>query len=191
MASIKNLKLLYHLTCIDNLESILEHRLLPRSRIENYVDVADQGIIESRAKLGLEDYVPFHFFGGSPFDGSVQLGHPDKDFVLITVQRIRAESLNWKVLSRHPLADEEIELLDYSDGIAAIDWDKMDERDYRDDDSKSICMAECLSPKKVLPKRFFNCYVANIDDQKMVLNALKAAGYAKHVNINEGMFVKR
>lgn len=189
--SIKTQKLIYHLTCIDNLASILDRGIQPRSALSGYVDVADGEIIESRQKLELENYVPFHFFGGNPFDGRVQKDHPDKEFVLITVRRRHAMAQNWQIIPRHPLADEDLELLDYDKGFDAIDWGQMNARDYRDDLSKSVCMAECLSPDVVLPERFFSCYVANSKSQKTVLQALKSAGYEKHVNINEGMFLKR
>ncbi len=189
--SIQTQKLIYHLTCIDNLASILDRGIQPRSALSGYVDIADGEIIESRQKLGLENYVPFHFFGGNPFDGRVQKDHPEKEFVLITVRREHASAQNWQIIPRHPLADEDIKLMDYAEGFSTIDWAKMNERNYSDDHSKSVCMAECLSPDVVLPERFFSCYVANSSNQKTVLESLNAAGYDKHVNINEGMFVKR
>ncbi|OMH39412.1 DarT ssDNA thymidine ADP-ribosyltransferase family protein [Motiliproteus sp. MSK22-1] len=106
MADIKEQKLLYHLTDIENLPSILEQGLLSRSKVSGFVDVADADIIESRKNLALDHYVPFHFFGGSPFDGRVQIDNKDKRFALITVRRTVAEANGWKIIPRHPLANE-------------------------------------------------------------------------------------
>ena len=78
-------KLIYHLTSLKNMASILETGLLPRSRLDGFVDVADPEIIESRKGLRLECHVPFHFFAKNPFDGRVQRDHSKKRFVLIPV----------------------------------------------------------------------------------------------------------
>lgn len=61
MADISTQKLLYHFTNIKNLDSIFANGILPRSEIENFADVADHEILDSRKKLKLENYVPFHF----------------------------------------------------------------------------------------------------------------------------------
>jgi len=192
MADIKEQKLLYHLTDIHNLPSILEYGLLPRSQLEEFEDIADSDIIDSRKKLKLDDYVPFHFFARNPFDGRVQKDHPDKTFILITVRRERARKLNWTIIPQHPLANENIELLEYDEGIEAIDWHVMNKRDYRDDYSKSVCMAECLSPKRVLAKRFFNIFVADPEDEDVVWDALDEAALDDIVNVdvNAGMFLR-
>ena len=64
--SIKNGKLLYHLTNIDNLDSILKNGLLPRNKLKelkgslNFDDIADKRIIMERDCMGLGDYIPFH-----------------------------------------------------------------------------------------------------------------------------------
>ena len=189
MADIKDQKLLYHLTDIANISSILEQGLLPRSNISSFVDVADADILESRKKLKLDNYVPFHFFGGSPFDGRVQIDNKDKRFVLITVRRTVAKDNDWQIIPKHPLADEEVKLLSYDDGFKAIDWTQMNARDYGDPVSKSVCMAECLSPVKVEASRFFSFYVSCEDDQQTICNALQKATLSKYVNINSGFFV--
>ena len=58
-------KLLYHLTELKNLESIIDFGLVPRKILrENTVtfgDVADPEIIRKRESLGLDGYIPFHF----------------------------------------------------------------------------------------------------------------------------------
>lgn len=190
MADIQTGKLLYHLTDIKNLDSILADGLKPRSELTGFTDVADPEILEKRKKLKLEEQVPFHFFGRNPFDGGVQVANPDKDFVLITVTRALARNNNWKVIPRHPLADDDITLMDYDDGFAAIDWAKMNERKYTDSESKSVCMAECLSPSTVASNRFFSIYVKDACVESEVFKLLNKARLTLHVNIMPGMFVK-
>ena len=92
MTDIETQQLLYHLTDIENLKSIFKNGLLPRYLLEDFSDVADDGIIDSRRKLQLEKYVPFHFFARNPFDESVQSAHKDKEFVLIAVRRAYAKA---------------------------------------------------------------------------------------------------
>lgn len=174
MTNIKDQKLLYHLTSIDNVKSIFSDGLKPRAELQSFMDVADGEIIGSRRHLSLETYVPFHWFARNPFDGRVQADRPDDLFVLICVKRSLAVTRNWKIIPRHPLALGNIQLMDYAEGFAAIDWEIMNRRDYHDPDCKSICMAECLSPNTVSPNEFSNvfvycekskAYVKNFDQQ--------------------------
>lgn len=188
MPSIRDQKLLYHLTKIDNFGSILQHGLLPRARLQNFADVADPDIIKSRRAHGLENYVPFHWFAHNPFDGRVQIDHPRTDFVLITVHRTMAARENWTVIPRHPLANREPELLSYADGIATIDWEMMDQRDYRDAQCRSVCMAECLSPRTVLSADFFSFYVKSERVANEVRRHLKEFNLDRDVIVNSKMF---
>ncbi|MBN9096466.1 DarT ssDNA thymidine ADP-ribosyltransferase family protein [Pandoraea pnomenusa] len=144
MPDIKEQKLIYHLTSLGNMPGIFESGLLPRARLRNFEDVADQEIIAGRREYGLENYVPFHWFARNPFDGRVQVDRSGEEFALITIRRSLAERENWKVIPRHPLANAAPQLLDYLPGVDAIDWETMNIRDYRDPECKSICMAECL-----------------------------------------------
>lgn len=190
MADYENGKLLYHLTDIKNLESILAGGLKPRSELESFTDVADSEILVKRKKLKLEEQVPFHFFGGGPFDGGVQLANKDSQYVLITVRREHAKANKWKIIPSHPLSDEGIELMDYEEGFAAIDWAKMNERDYTEQESKNACMAECLSPNAVTSNRFLSIFVKDASVESKVNKLLKKAELKIHVNIRPEMFVK-
>lgn len=67
MIDIKNQSLLYHLTDLENLPSILDKGLLPRAQLKNFSDVADPDILTSRERLGLKNFVSFHFFARNPF----------------------------------------------------------------------------------------------------------------------------
>lgn len=189
MPDIKNQKLLYHLTSLHNLESILTAGLQPRAKLKNFQDVADHEILHKRAALGLEKYVPFHWFARNPFDGGVQSARPDETFVLITVQRARASSQNWKIIPRHPLANDDIHLMDYVAGFQAIDWDAMNRRDYHDPHSKSVCMAECLSPNPVAVDQFFAVYVGDTSVESQVRKLATQLKVALSVEVNNRMFL--
>lgn len=149
----RNKKLLYHLTELDNMNSIIEYGLMSRADIKNkklkYHDVADQAIIGKREELGLDKYVPFHFHPYSAFDVAVKKSRPDDKFVYITIRRELAELADFKVLPRHPLSKDECVILDYKDGISEIDWDTMEKVGADDSYSKNVKMAECLSEKTI------------------------------------------
>ena len=185
-------KLIYHLTAIENFEAILNKGLLPRNGLSEFIDVADQNIITHRKDIGLDNYVPFHFFAGNPFDGAVQKSNPTKKFIFITVQRTFAESKSFGILTRHPLSQNCSDVLPYLQGLDEIDWDKMAERNYAENDCKEICMAECLSPIAVNPENFFVILVP--DDETYALVCMLRNNILKSdrpfVQINPNIFVK-
>lgn len=188
MPGIKVQKLLYHLTAIDNVESILRVGLQPRAQLNSFADVANPEIIENRNIHGLQNFVPFHWFARNPFDGRVQQDHPKRTFVLFTVRRTLAQAENWKVVPRHPLASGDPELLDYQQGIAAIDWGIMNQRDYHDSHCKGVCMAECLSPRPVLVSDMFKVFVPNENVAEKLQVTISRFGLNLEVEINGGMF---
>lgn len=67
---IKDGKLLYHLTKLKNLDSIIKNGLLSRNELISknidFSDVANKDIIEKRKNIN--DYIPFHFHQDSAFD---------------------------------------------------------------------------------------------------------------------------
>ncbi|WP_321157685.1 DarT ssDNA thymidine ADP-ribosyltransferase family protein, partial [Providencia stuartii] len=168
--------------------NILIEGLKPRVDINKFHDIADKEIIEGRKKHQLDSYVPFHWFSRNPFDGRVQKNFPDEKFVLITIKRALAQKENWKIILRHPLAEANIKIYDYNEGFALINWDIMNLRDYHDPDSKSICMAECLSPTVVEVSKFFKIYVPTPEVSKIVNRELKTLNLNLEIAINEGMF---
>ncbi|WP_082219303.1 DarT ssDNA thymidine ADP-ribosyltransferase family protein [Massilia sp. NR 4-1] len=189
MPDIKEQKLIYHLTSLENMPGILEHGLLPRAHLQDFEDVADQEIIEGRSEHGLENYVPFHWFARNPFDGRVQADRPDEDFALITVRRIKAQRENWKVIPRHPLANAAPQLLDFQPGFDTIDWETMNNRDYHDPECKSICMAECLSPGPVPVSKFFKIYAPNDAVAEAIEEMIDDMDLELEVDVNPGMFL--
>lgn len=188
---IKEGQLFYHITRQENLASILERGLLPRSELNtsDFMDVADPQILDSRAERQLDAFVPFHFFANNPFDGRVQKDNPGKSFIILTVHRTKAEANNWKVIPKHPLSGSP-KILNYEEGMNAIDWACMNRRDYNDDESRLVCMAECLAPS-VVPAESFNRIFVKSDEQRLqVLKQLKGKGIDCPVIVNGNMFVK-
>ncbi|WP_305843560.1 DarT ssDNA thymidine ADP-ribosyltransferase family protein [Photobacterium leiognathi] len=190
MADIQNQKLLYHITSIHNLASILKTGLMPRAQLHNFIDVADHEILGGRAAHGLEHYVPFHFFAKNPFDGKVQKDNPLIDFVLISVHRNTASENGWRVIPRHPLANQKLELLEYAEGMKSIDWEMMNLRDYHNAESKSVCMAECLSPYTVTSDSFYSLFVSNDRVKQQVDKILKESNIEIEVIVNQSMFTR-
>ncbi|WP_085586014.1 MULTISPECIES: DarT ssDNA thymidine ADP-ribosyltransferase family protein [unclassified Pseudomonas] len=186
--NIKEQKLLYHLTSVENLDGIFKEGLKPRANLSGFNDVADPDILKKRQALQLEHYVPFHWFAGNPFDGSVQRDRPFTQFVLITVYRSTAKKNGWKIIPRHPLAGDSIDLLDYDQGFESIDWDVMSSREYHDSHCKSICMAECLAPGVVKPADFFKIFTPNDEVDALCAAKMRAAGVNVLTGVNQRMF---
>ncbi len=186
--NIRNQSLLYQITDIDNLNSILEEGLKPRCDLVKFSDVADREILEGRSRHGLDQKVPFHFFANNPFDGRVQIDHPEKEFVILTVHRSLASRRNWEIIPQHPLGIGDYKILNYADGIEAIDWELMNLRDYNNSQSKSVCMAECLAPGTVSPDVIFSIYVRDQGVQERVLMLCDSHDVTPHVNINPSFF---
>ncbi|WP_314918890.1 DarT ssDNA thymidine ADP-ribosyltransferase family protein [Pseudomonas helleri] len=187
--SIKDQFFVYHLTSVENLDSIFKDGLKPRASLTDFTDVADEEILSKRKALELDAYVPFHWFAGNPFDGRVQRDRPKSKFVQITVYRSFAKSKGWKIIPHHPLADEKIELLSYDAGFDAINWDLMDARDYHNARSKRVCMAECLSPGVVHPRDFSRIYVPNNEVKQLCEAKLKNANLTTAITVSPGMFL--
>ncbi|MBD8092183.1 DUF4433 domain-containing protein [Pseudomonas fluorescens] len=190
MPNIRDQKLLYHITSLDNLGSIFRSGLKPRAQLREFEDVADAEILRKRQGLGLNQYVPFHWFAANPFDGSVQRRWPGTQFVVITVYRNVAIRKQWKVIPRHPLANDAIQLLDYAEGFEAINWDVMNARNYHDPHCKSICMAECLSPEVVPSYDFFKIFVSNAEVEALCRAKMLEARVNVQIGVNRGMFLR-
>lgn len=188
MVAIREQKLIYHLTSVMNLSSILKNGLQPRSILTSFHDIADVEILAGRADHGLDRHVPFHWFSRNPFDGRVQRDRPGEPFVLITVHRSIAKALNWKVLPRHPLAKKNLVIYDYQKGFDRIDWALMETRDYHNPECKSVCMAECLSPGAVNTSNFFRIYAPTEQIKREATKEIDRHRLKLDVTVNRGMF---
>ena len=181
MENIKEGKLLYHLTRLSNLDSIIEHGLVSRKLVKDkdvqFFDIADQEIITKRTLLRLDEYTPFHFHPYSSFDVAVKNTYSDEEFIYICIKRDLAKRNNFKILPRHPLNNEESpQLYAYDEGFEAFDWDTMHTPGTEDPYTKSVKMAECLTPL-IVHAKFFHCiYVKNESTWAVVREKLKSEG---------------
>lgn len=138
----------------------------------DFEDVADPQILAERDIYDLGNYVPFHFYARNPFDYAVQNNNPDTEFVYICLHRDTAESQNYRILPKHPLtAHIPPDLYNYTEGINAIDWDTMEEKDYIDHSSKATCLAEVLSPG-IVPTSFFQSITVKSVSTKIKVNTI-------------------
>lgn len=193
--SIREGKLIYHLTDIKNVQSIIENDLLPRKTMFEkgfcFQDVADQEILHFREEYDLNKYVPFHFFGRNPFDGKVQLCHPKSEFVYFCIRRNYARTKGFQIIPKHPLNMNPFIMYNYDDGMEKVEWDKMEVRDYSDYECKEICMAECVYDGSIAIHEFSNIYVKTEADKIYVERLLKKYGINNlYVNVNPNLFIQ-
>lgn len=187
-ADIKEQKLIYHITDLINLDSILSEGIKPRYELTRFSDVADPEILEKRKRFKLDEKVPFHFFANNPFDGGVVKANPTTNFVIIGVLRSYSKAQNWKIIPRHPLANGTITLMSYDEGLENIDWTVMNERDYNDANCKSVCMAECLAPGVVSANHIYTIYVKTDACEMKVNQMVSKYKLGIHVNKRPNMF---
>lgn len=175
LEGVRDKKLLYHLTKVDNMKAIIKNGLLPRRYLLEhnmlFGDVADSEIISKRQELGLDKYIPFHFHPYSAFDVAVRNTYSTETFVYICIKRALAEFNNFKVLPRHPLSKQECDLCDYNVGINSIDWDTMETTGLKDEYSRTVKMAECLTDKRI-PAELFQCVYVPDNKTKLYIEKL-------------------
>ena len=188
-------KLLYHITHVYNILSILKNGLLSREELSkrglcNFKDIADQEIIAKREnyKSRLSRYVPFHFFAKNPFDCAVCNKYGSKNLVIITIRRDMHKNKRMFIIPSHPLDTHTPEIYDYDDGFNQINWnilDMQENRDYNKPEIKKACMAECLIEKSVKPTDFFKLYVENEE----TLKSIRALNNYLAIEVNPNMFL--
>ena len=162
-------KLLYHITRLDNLPSILKDGLLPRAELERsktgFADIADQGILSKRKEyqVNLSECVPFHFFAKTPFDGDVCRKYGAENMAIITIPRKLHENNDFYIIPSHPLDREEPDIYPYDKGFSLISWEILDLdrnfRDYHIREVKLACMAECVAQYRFPPECFAVVYL--------------------------------
>ena len=189
----RDMKQIFHLTALDNIESIICNGLMTRNKLRSisgrFIDIADQAIIDKRGTLDLGDYVPFHFHPYTAFDYAVKEKFRDREFVYIAVKRDFAKYAGFKVIPFHPLSvvsDEE--LYEYDEGFAKIDWDAVESTECSTSYIKQARMAECLSDK-ILPAALFqNVYVHDGATKQFVEGLFEEYGITDqppYVNISD------
>ena len=160
---------IYHLTPIDNLDSIIHHGLLNRNKVLRLgllkKDIADSGIIEGRGRSDINSYVPFHFFPHTAFDYVVKRDTGKTNLCYITIRRDIAKILGAKIIQSHPLTKIEQEvssgllkglkcsmqppILNYDEGFAKIDWNVFGNVTQYNNYIKQARIAECLIPDSI------------------------------------------
>lgn len=173
----KDGKLLYHLTELDNLESIVKTGLQSRRQLKqsqkDFVDVADPDIISERELLRLDEHIPFHFHPYSAFDVAVKNNHAQDVMIYICISRIFARNNKFAVLPRHPLSADECILYSFDEGMAEIDWETLMEVGNYTEDARNIKMAEALCSRTIFAKEFQSIAVATNEDKEKVENILE------------------
>ena len=176
----KNQNLLYHLTKLSNLESIIEHGMLPRRKVIEqrlgFGDVADAQIISKRQELGLDIYTPFHFHPYSAFDVVVKHKYRNEDMIYLCITRRKAQLDNYKILPKHPLSVSECQLYNYDEGFEKIDWETLQEKNRLDGYAKQVKMAECLTEKTIYINEFYCMYVKSDIVRDKVIRILNDNG---------------
>lgn len=182
MGKIQSGKLLYHLTKLSNLDSIIKTGLVSRRILESnqidFGDVADSQIMSKRKEFGLDSYVPFHFHPYSAFDTVVKNTYPD-EFIYICITRTLARENGFLILPKHPLSIEEVKLYSYDDGMDKIDWDAMESSSTKSDHCKNVRMAECLTDRVISVGYFQSIAVRNQDVKEIVEDKLKGVKEAR------------
>lgn len=185
---IKTTSSLFHITALENLDSILQNDLTPRNYITKFIDIADKEILTGREKFNLGEYTPFHFFSKNPFAGKVQKTFPEKDFIFITIDRQLAINKKFKIIPKHPMTYN-LEPLEWEEGFNSIDWELMEKRDYLDHDCKETCMAESIFKGSVPANLFKSIFVKSDVVKKQVEDLLSKYNIRVNVTTFPNMFV--
>ena len=176
----KNQNLLYHLTKLSNLKSIIDHGMLPRRKVIEqrlgFGDIADAQIISKRQELGLDSYTPFHFHPYSAFDVVVKHKYQNEDMIYLCITRRKAQFDNYKILPKHPLSVSECQLYNYDEGFEKIDWETLQEKNRLDGYAKQVKMAECLTEKTIYINEFYCMYVKSDIVRDKVIRILNDNG---------------
>lgn len=194
MPSPRDGKLLYHLTHIDNMESILQSGLKPRNMLRsNFKDTADQGIIAGRHEydVDLSDYVPFHFYAKNPYDGAVCNKHGSENMAIITIWRPNFfEASGYYIIPNHPLSGSP-EFLPYFEGFEKVQWELMENngnRCYSDRVIKNACMAECDVDHIISVNKFAYVYVKTERARQRIASLPGAWQIQSKLQVNPNLF---
>lgn len=171
-------KLLYHITHINNLPSILENGLMSRKELlktgYHFMDIANPDILSKRENYreALSKFVLFHFYPKNPFDGAVCKEYGSENMVIITIWRSAHEQNEFFIIPSHPLDCDEPDIYSYEQGFDLIRWDILDMetgRDYHDPEIRKACMAECIMDYVIPPEAFAYVYVKNESVKSKIL----------------------
>lgn len=193
-------KLIYHITHINNLPSILKVGLLSRKKLLrnpslSFTDIADSEILSKREqyKEALSQYVLFHFFAKNPFDGAVCKKYGSENMVIISVRRDICERKNYQIIPSHPLDTDTPDIYPYFKGFNLVHWNILDDkehRDYHDPEIRKACMAECIVKDCVPISDFAFIYVSNEKAEDEILKMQNAYLIKDKLRVMSTMFPK-
>lgn len=192
-------KLLYHITSISNMESIIQYGLLSRAAVNHmqigFQDIADQEIIEKRADVAdnLSNYVLFHFYPKNPFDYAVCHNYGSQNMAIIAIKRplTPEKKDDFSIIPSHPLGREAPEIYCYDEGFSRIDWPILDDcgsRDYADQETKNACMAECITRNIITIDDIAYIYVSEEETKRELFNMQNSDRITGKVQVNKWMF---
>lgn len=188
-------KLLYHITHVNNMQSILNSGLMSRQQLltmgSSFFDIADPEIIARRIeyKNNLSNYILFHFFSKNPFDCAVCRKYGKENMVIITIDRELHNDYDFYIIPTHPLDVNNPDIYSYNDGYPLIQWNILDmqtNRDYNCPEIKKACMAECLVKDIIKPEAFSYLYVYN-DETKIQISRMTNQEKIR-ITVNSNMF---
>lgn len=193
-------QLIYHMTSIDNLSSILKFGLLSRNHLlQNsniqFTDIADPEILSEREryKKALSQYVLFHFFAKNPFDGAVCRKYGSENMVIITVWRSICIRNNYQIIPSHPLDSDTPDIYTYREGFKKVPWNILDDRahrDYQNAEIRKACMAECVVEDCVPVSDFAYIYVYSERAKEKILRMENSAAIKDKIRVMPEMFPK-
>lgn len=173
---IKQGKLIYHQTKLDNLASIVKYGLKSRAILKQenveFQDVADSKILEGRSKNGLDNYVPFHFHPRTAFDYKIRSNNPNSSFIFLCMFRDIAAKNGAVILPAHPLSSIKPQVYPYNEGINIIDWNTMEKNQNEVGYNSNVRMAECLLKDEVKIQLISMIFANNISDKTKVQEIL-------------------
>ncbi len=196
--SARDKQLLYHLTSLRNLPSIVEHGILPRAELARrglaFDDVGDPEILARRASLSLDELVPFHFVPKTPFAYQVAHREGQGSLMFACVRRDRARRRGYGVIPAHAPANATArarppDVLGWDEGFDVVDWARIDTGGdwHTDRRLRSALMAEAVSFERIPPGDVAVIFVATATAHATARCALGVASDILLIE-NEWMF---
>lgn len=176
--------MIYHITHIDNLESIIELGLLCHNDAPTEIDISNMSINDVRKEKkepfynrSLHDYVPFFFNPRNPMWFSLKDEYKD-NMIILAFDEDELDLDNNVIFTDKNARNNNAEFFnDKYDAMENIDWDLVwSEKSDRDKDMKSAMMAEILILKKIPIKYLKKIYCIG-DKIKRTIN--------KNVNLDD------
>ena len=164
----------WHLTHINNIPSILKHGLYAREWLGVYeipfIDITEPYKVERRRRLGLTEYVPFHFFPWNPFDIITLLKKLNitGSFCYITLNHKQALTLKSNVTFDFPNMLREITINEL-DGNCLKHIDKIrTETDFTKPIQRYNALGELLVPDILRVTEFSSIIVGSDEDKELI-----------------------